>query len=69
MTAGRNDKKITPEKLVKKLIEGLKKDQFTIRVGDTKLLYIINRFFPKVAFSLVNSKQNVKQLQLQRFTR
>jgi uncharacterized oxidoreductase len=62
MTAGRNDKKITPEKVVKTLIASLKKNQFTIRVGDTRLLYIVNRLFPKVAFGLVNSKQNMKQL-------
>lgn len=62
MTASRNDKKMTPEQVVKKLISGLKKDQFTIRVGDTKLLYVINRLFPKMAFGLVNSKKNVKQL-------
>lgn len=62
MTAGRNDKKITPEKVVKALIAGLKKKQFTIRVGDTKLLYIVNRLFPKMAFGLVNSEKNTKQL-------
>lgn len=62
MTVSRNDKKITPEKLVKALIAGLKKDQFTIRVGDTKLLYIVSRLFPKAAFGLVNPKKNVKQL-------
>jgi uncharacterized oxidoreductase len=62
MTAGRNDKKITPEKVVKALIAGFKNEQFTIRVGDTKLLYIINRLFPKMAFGLVNSKKNAKQL-------
>jgi uncharacterized oxidoreductase len=69
MTAGRNDKKITPEKVVKTLIAGLKKEQFTIRVGDTKLLYIINRLFPKMAFGLVNSKKNEKQLLPHNFTR
>lgn len=63
MTASRNDKKITPEKVVKMLIAGLKKQQFTIRVGDTKLLYLVNRLFPKMAFGLVNSKKNTKQLQ------
>ncbi|NII29093.1 SDR family NAD(P)-dependent oxidoreductase [Pseudoflavitalea sp. X16] len=63
MTAGRNDKKITPEKVVKTLIAGLKKQQFTIRVGDTKLLYLVNRLFPKMAFGLVNSDKNIKQLQ------
>lgn len=62
MTASRNDKKITPEELVKKLIAGLKKNKFTIRVGDTKLLYVVNRLFPKMAFGLINSEKNTKQL-------
>jgi uncharacterized oxidoreductase len=57
MTANRNDKKMTPEQLVKALISGIKKEQFTIRVGDTKLLYIVSRFFPKLAFNLVNPKK------------
>lgn len=63
MTAARNDKKITAEKLVKALISGLKKDQFTIRVGDTKLIYIFNRLFPKLAFGLVNPAKAAGQLQ------
>jgi uncharacterized oxidoreductase len=57
MTVNRKDKKMTPEQLVKVLISGIKKDQFTIRVGDSKLLYIANRFFPKLAFNLVNPKK------------
>lgn len=57
MTARREDKKISPEQLVKALISGIKKDRFTIRVGDTKLLYFLNRFFPKLAFNLVNPKK------------
>ncbi|MFZ0595923.1 MAG: SDR family NAD(P)-dependent oxidoreductase [Flavobacterium sp.] len=57
MTAQRNDKKMTPEQLVKTLISGIKKDQFTIRVGDSKLLYFVNRFFPQLAFNLVNPKK------------
>lgn len=57
MTAKRNDKKMTPEQLVQALISGIKKDQFTIRVGDAKLLYIVSRFFPKLAFNLVNPKK------------
>ena len=68
MTAGRNDKKITPEKVVKALIAGLKKNQFTIRIGDTKLLYIVNRIFPKIAFGLVNPKRSNEQLLPQNFT-
>lgn len=62
MTSARNDKKMTVEGLVKALIIGLKKDQFTIRVGDTKALYIVNRFFPKIAFGLVNPKESYKVL-------
>jgi uncharacterized oxidoreductase len=62
MTASRSDKKITPEELVKKLIAGLKKNQFTIRVGDTRLLYLVNRLFPKMAFGLINSAKDTKQL-------
>lgn len=57
MTAKRNDKKISPEQLAKELISAIKKDQFTIRVGDTKLLSVVSRFFPKLAFSLVNPKK------------
>ncbi|MBE8724437.1 SDR family oxidoreductase [Flavobacterium hungaricum] len=57
MTARRNDKKITAEKLVNTLVSGIKKDQFTIRAGDSKVIYIVNRFFPKLAFNLVNPKK------------
>jgi len=62
MTAGRNDKKITPEKVVKTLIASLRKNQFTVRVGDTKLVYLVNRLFPKTAFNLINSKKSAGQL-------
>ncbi|MEO6632905.1 MAG: SDR family NAD(P)-dependent oxidoreductase [Mucilaginibacter sp.] len=58
MTADRGGKKMTTEGLVKALIAGLKKDQFTIRVGDTKALYIVNRLSPKMAFGLVNPKKS-----------
>ena len=57
MTTSRNDKKISPETLVQTLIKGLKKDQYTIPVGDTKAVYILNRLFPKLAFRLVNTKK------------
>ena len=60
MTADRDGKKMTTEGLVKALIAGLKKDQFTIRVGDTKALYIVNRLFPGIAFGLVNPKKSYK---------
>lgn len=57
MTADRENKKMSPEKLVKALISGLKKDKYVIRVGDSKLLYFISRFSPKVAFGLVNKNK------------
>lgn len=58
MTASRDDKKMSTEDLVKGLIAGLKKDQYSIRVGDTKLVYILNRFFPTLTFGLINPKKD-----------
>lgn len=63
MTVGRNDKKLSTAALVKALIVGLEKDQYTIRVGDAKALYFMNRFLPAMAFNLVNPKKHNKQLQ------
>ena len=57
MTAKRNDKKMTTQDLVKALLSGLKRDRYTIRVGDTKVLYLMSRFFPKMAFNLVNPRK------------
>lgn len=57
MTAARKDKKLTPVQLVKGLISGLEKDHYTIRVGDSKLVYMLNRFFPKFTFGLINPKK------------
>lgn len=57
MTAERSDKKISTEEMVKGLIYGLQKNQYTIRVGDTKVIHLIRRFFPKIAFGLVNPKK------------
>ncbi|MEI3789628.1 MULTISPECIES: SDR family oxidoreductase [unclassified Chryseobacterium] len=62
MTAARKDKKMTPEELVKGLILGLQKDQYTIRIGDTKLVYFLHRFFPKFTFGLVNPKRSEQYL-------
>jgi uncharacterized oxidoreductase len=58
MTADRNDKKISAEEMVKGLIDGLKKEHQTIRVGDAKLFNLINRFFPKIAFGILNPKKS-----------
>lgn len=62
MTENFEAKGITTEKWVKALIAGIKKDQFTIRVGDTKLVYLVNRLFPKMAYGLVNAAKNARLL-------
>lgn len=62
MVADRPDKKISPEKLVNALIDGLHKDIYTIRVGDTKAIYVLNRLFPDTAYKLVNSKEAFEKL-------
>ncbi|MCM0667652.1 SDR family oxidoreductase [Flavobacterium tyrosinilyticum] len=57
MVAGRDDKKISPKELVEGLIKGIKKNTLTIRVGDSKAVYLINRLFPNLAYGLVNKKK------------
>ena len=62
MTENLESKGISPEKLVNALIAGIKKNQYTIRVGDTKLVYLITRFFPKMAYGLINPAKNAQLL-------
>lgn len=63
LIAHRKVKKMSAEKLIKGLIAGLQKDQYTIRMGYTSTFYYLNRIFPKLAFSLVNPKKAEKYLQ------
>jgi uncharacterized oxidoreductase len=63
LSAGIEQKKITPEQLVKALIAGIKKDKFTIRVGATKAIYLFSRLLPKMAFKLVNPVKSARVLQ------
>jgi short-subunit dehydrogenase involved in D-alanine esterification of teichoic acids len=60
MTTDMNGKKMTTAEMVKAFIAGLQKDQLTIRIGDTKVVYILNRLFPKLTFNLVNPKKSYK---------
>jgi short-subunit dehydrogenase involved in D-alanine esterification of teichoic acids len=62
MVADRPDKKISPEKLVNGLIKGLHSDTYTIRVGDTKALYFLNRLMPDTAYKMVNKEQHYNHL-------
>jgi len=45
------------------LIADIKNNQFTILVGITKLVYLANHLFPKIAYRLVNPAENTSQLQ------
>ncbi|WP_116789297.1 SDR family oxidoreductase [Flavobacterium psychrotrophum] len=57
MVADRPDKKISPEKLVNALIKGMQNDQFTIRVGDTKIVSVLNRLLPNTVYGIINPKK------------
>ncbi|MEO8239403.1 MAG: SDR family NAD(P)-dependent oxidoreductase [Flavobacterium sp.] len=63
MADGIEAKAMSPEKLVNGLIKGLKNNTYKIRVGDTKAIYFLSRFLPKVAWGILNQKANSKQLQ------
>lgn len=58
MTEGLDEKKMSPEDVIKALVAAIYKDQYTVRVGPTKVLYMMNRFFPKFAFNLLNKEKN-----------
>ncbi|MDF2515776.1 MAG: short-chain dehydrogenase [Sphingobacterium sp.] len=62
MVADRQDKKISTQKLVKGLILGMKKDVETIKVGDTKVISILNRIAPKMAYNIINAKKEYIKL-------
>jgi uncharacterized oxidoreductase len=63
MADGIDQKAITPEQLVKALIAGIRKDRFTIRVGASKLLYLLSRLSPNTAYKVVNPEKNARLLQ------
>jgi uncharacterized oxidoreductase len=58
MTEGLDQKKMTTHDVIKVLVAAIAKDQYTVRVGPTKVLYMINRFFPKFAFNFLNKPEN-----------
>jgi len=60
MTTDMNGKKMTTADMVKAFIAGLQKDQLTIRIGDTKVAYVLSRLFPKLIFNLANPKKSYK---------
>ena len=62
MADGLPAKAISPTTLVNHLIAGVKRNQYTIRVGDTKVIYFFSRFFPKIAHKILNSAQTTQML-------
>ncbi|MFB9075824.1 SDR family oxidoreductase [Flavobacterium procerum] len=58
MAKGIDSKTISPETLVKALVSSIHKNNYTIRVGDTKVIYFLSRFFPKTAYKLINPLKN-----------
>jgi short-subunit dehydrogenase involved in D-alanine esterification of teichoic acids len=63
MTADRTGKKMTPDQFVSDFIRGLKRNKLTIRIGDTNVVYILNRLFPKLTSTLVNPRTSYPLLQ------
>ena len=57
MVIDRDDRKMSPENLINGLIYGLKRNEFTIRIGDSKIVYMLNRLLPNVAYGLINPKK------------
>jgi len=41
---------------------GMQKNIDTIRVGDTKALYLLNRIAPKKAYDIINAKKEFTKL-------
>jgi len=56
MTKGRGGRKISPETLAKEVICNLKKDNYEIRVGQVKTLFLIHRFFPSLVERIYKKK-------------
>lgn len=52
MTEGRGKSKLTPEQLVEEFIRDLKSDQFESYIGKAKLLKLINRISPGLAYKI-----------------
>lgn len=49
MTHGRGRDKITPEKLVEEFWRNFSRDRYEMRIGQTKLLFVLQRLMPSLA--------------------
>lgn len=55
-------KRMPPEDLIKGLISGIKNDRYTIRLGLTKIIYLMHRFFPGLAHRILNPAKSNEAL-------
>ncbi|WP_313385176.1 SDR family oxidoreductase [Chishuiella sp.] len=62
MVKDRTDKKISTQQLVESLIKGMEQNNYTIRVGASKIIYTLNRIMPNKAYNLINSEKELIKL-------
>ena len=55
MTRGRSKGKISPDALAKEVVKDLKKDNYEIRVGLVKILFLVNRVLPSLAERVIRN--------------
>lgn len=53
MTAGRGKQKVTTGQLVDEFIKGFKKDRYEIYIGKVKLLKLLHRLYPRLAYRIL----------------
>ncbi len=53
MTEGRGKGKISPEEVVIEALAGIESDKEEIRIGKTKILFLLERFMPSVANGII----------------
>lgn len=54
MTAGREEKKVTPQQVAKALLSSMSRDEMKVLVGKVKLLYHLHRLWPCLAIRIMN---------------
>ncbi|MNI88671.1 hypothetical protein D3C73_1459920 [compost metagenome] len=55
MTKGRGKGKISPDVFATALMEGLARDKYDLLIGKTRLLYMIYRLFPELAYRILKN--------------
>jgi len=53
MTQGNGNGKITPDQLAIAIVEGLRQGKDLIKAGKSKMVYFLDRFFPKLVANMM----------------